>query len=315
MTDLLPRSFPLAIDSTMMGTYRECPTHFFHSYVLRRRPKGESIHLVAGGAFAAGIEAARRAWYEHGIRDKDTVLWLGLQAVAKHHTLEDEAIAERHRAKNRVRVLEALALYLDRWPFDSDILQPIRFAGGRYGIEFTFALPLPIAHPDTGDPLLYAGRCDMLATYGERGYFGVDEKTSGSLGPQWANAFRLRAQFLGYAWAARESGTPLNGFMVRGIGFLSAETKFDDALIWTPEYKIDSWYRELLVWAQRAVDDYRAGTYLHAYGSPCSSYGGCPFTDVCDNPPDVRMRLLAQDFEHNGWSPVAPEPSLVKINT
>jgi hypothetical protein len=227
----------------MVLAYKDCATKFRNSYVLRRKPKGESIHLVAGGAFAAGIERARKAWYEEGIRDHDLAVGQGVMEVYRHHTIPYEEIPDRFRSKSVDRVAEALVWYCDRWPFATDSLQPIVF-GGKYGIEFSFAIPLQVAHPDTGDPLLYAGRCDMLAQYGERGHFGVDEKTSGSLGPQWANSFRLRGQFMGYAWAAREHGMPLAGVLVRGIGFLMGETRFEEEIVYTPSFQLDRWYAE-----------------------------------------------------------------------
>lgn len=294
--------FPTAVDSTMLLAYKDCPRKFYNSHVLRRKPKGESIHLVAGGAFAAGIEEARKVWYEEGQRDADLATGRGILAVYKNHTIPDEDIPERYRSKSADRVAEALVWYLDKWPFGSDALQPIIF-GGRYGIEFSFAIPLPIPHPDTGDPILYAGRCDMLAAYGERGHFGVDEKTSTSLGPQWANSFRLRGQFMGYAWAAREHGMPLAGVLVRGIGFLISETRFEETIVYTPGYKLDRWFHETLVWVQKMVDDYKqARQFLHNYGSACASYGGCQFLDACDARDDTR--ILAFDFEHNEWTPI-----------
>ena len=59
-------TFPQAVDSTMLATFRSCPQKFFRQYVEHWKPKAESVHLVAGGAFAAGIEEARRAFYEQG---------------------------------------------------------------------------------------------------------------------------------------------------------------------------------------------------------------------------------------------------------
>ena len=58
--------FPHAVDSTMLATFRSCPQKFFRQYVEHWKPKAESVYLVAGGAFASGIEAARRAFYEKG---------------------------------------------------------------------------------------------------------------------------------------------------------------------------------------------------------------------------------------------------------
>ncbi len=312
MSSSLTPIFPEAIDSTMLLAYKDCPWKFWLSYCLRRKPRGESIHLVAGGAFAAGIEAARKRWYDDGLRDQDLCLFAGLQALYSHHTIPDEQIPDQHISKSAHRVAEALVMYCDRWPFATDALQPLKFAGAagtvRSGIEFTFAIPLQIAHPDTGNPLLYAGRCDMLAQYGERGNWGVDEKTSKSLGAQWAGGFRLRGQFLGYAWAAREHGVPLSGLLVRGIGFLAGETRFEEALVYTPAYKIDRWYEETLEYIIEMIDCYKAQQsghslgFKHNNGSACASYGGCAFTEPCDMRDGSRM--LAEEYDENTWTPL-----------
>ena len=55
-----PVPFPLAVDSTMLGTFRSCPQKLYRQYLQHWKPRGESVHLVAGGAFAEGIEAAGR---------------------------------------------------------------------------------------------------------------------------------------------------------------------------------------------------------------------------------------------------------------
>lgn len=301
--------FPTAIDSTMLLAYKSCPRQFRNSYILRRKPKGEGIHLVAGGAFATGIERARREWYENGERDES--IWLGraLADLYRAHTIPTEQIPERFYSKHNHRVAEALVMYCDRWPFRTDALQPIVFQG-KYGIEFSFAIPLPIRHPDTNDPLLYAGRCDMLADFGGRGHFGVDEKTSSSLGPQWADSFRLRGQFMGYAWAAREHGIPLAGVIVRGIGFLAGETRFEETIVYTPGWRLDLWYAETLRYAQAMVECYERGEWLHNFGGACASYGGCSFTEACEARDD--SRILAFDFDHNEWTPIRKQE--MKVN-
>ena len=76
--------FPHAVDSTMLATFRSCPQKFFRQYVQHWKPKAESVHLVAGGAFASGIEVARRAFYEQGMPAQDSET-LGLQALIEHY--------------------------------------------------------------------------------------------------------------------------------------------------------------------------------------------------------------------------------------
>ena len=76
--------FPVAIDSTLLGTYRSCPHKAFRQYIEHWKPAAESVHLIAGGAFADGIEAARRAFYEDALSPQDAVA-LGLRALVEKY--------------------------------------------------------------------------------------------------------------------------------------------------------------------------------------------------------------------------------------
>ena len=65
--------FPHVWDSTMIGTLRSCARKLELQYVHHWKPQTESVHLVAGGAFASGLEAARRAFYEQGLSPSESV--------------------------------------------------------------------------------------------------------------------------------------------------------------------------------------------------------------------------------------------------
>ncbi len=60
-------TFPEVFDSSMLASFKSCPQLFFKIYMPGQEWKskeGANVHLVAGGAFAAGLEAARRSFYE-----------------------------------------------------------------------------------------------------------------------------------------------------------------------------------------------------------------------------------------------------------
>ena len=54
---LNPPGFPHVVGSTMLNSFRACPHQFWWAYVRRQIPQLESVHLLAGGAFAKAIEA------------------------------------------------------------------------------------------------------------------------------------------------------------------------------------------------------------------------------------------------------------------
>ena len=58
--------FPEFIDNTMRSTLVACEKKFAYSFLSNLAPITRSIHLHAGGAFALGLETARREFYVQG---------------------------------------------------------------------------------------------------------------------------------------------------------------------------------------------------------------------------------------------------------
>lgn len=179
--------FPHTIDSTILSAFRSCPQKAFLQYVQHWKPIFNSVHLVAGGAFASGIEAARRAFYVDGASPEDAEA-AGMQALI-HHYGDFECPADS--AKSLERMIGALEFYFFMYPLGNDGANPITLPNGTRGIEFSFAEPIDINHPVTGEPILYTGRSDMIA---ERagGIYIYDEKTTSSLGASWGRQWEMR---------------------------------------------------------------------------------------------------------------------------
>lgn len=180
--------FPNAVDSTLIAAFRACPQKFFLSYVSHWKPTTKSVHLVAGGAFASAIEAAREAFYVEGKSNSDAEA-IGMTALIKGYGDFD---CPPESAKSLERMLGAFEFYLFNYPLGGDGAEPITLPGGRKGIEFSFAEPLAINHPVTGVPILYTGRSDMVANRHGTGIWNYDEKTTSSLGATWARQWEMR---------------------------------------------------------------------------------------------------------------------------
>jgi len=146
-------SFPSAIDNTIRSTFVACPQKFFYSHLNRLSPTGTNVHLHAGGAFAAVMEAARLAFYREGLSVDDSIA----AGVAGLITYYGDYECPEDSAKSLTRMAGALEYYFSVHPMDSDYVTPHKTAAGGLGIEFSFAIPLPFEHPETGDPLVYTG--------------------------------------------------------------------------------------------------------------------------------------------------------------
>lgn len=289
--------FPHAVDSTILSAFRSCPQKAFRTYIEHWKPQSESVHLVAGGAFAAGIETARRAFYEEKA-EPEKAIQLGILALIKKYGNFE---APEGSAKTLERMCGALEYYFSQYPLATDHIQPAKLPSGKSGIEFSFTHPLGINHPVTGDPILYTGRCDMIAEAYE-GIYVVDEKTTTQLGQSWSRQWELRSQFTGYCWATQEYGFEPKGAIVRGVSIL--KTKYDtlQEITYRNQYEIDRWYHQVIRDVQRMIKCWEDGWWDYSLDTACTEYGGCGLVRICKSPdPETWLPML---FEKKVWDPI-----------
>lgn len=295
--------FPSIWDASMLSAFRSCPHKFALTYLNHWKPKQESHHLHAGGAFASGLEATRRAFYEQHMSPEES-LELGiadlLAAYGSFSPPEDSP-------KSASRMAGALEFYFSHWPLGADPATPA-VLGDRLGIEFSFAQPLPFNHPISGEPLIYCGRADQVVDFAG-GVYVEDDKTASQLGASWSRQWDLRSQFTGYCWAARAAGIRVDGVLVRGISIL--KTKYDcaEAVTYRPAWQVDRWLEQTLRDIKRAQDCWEAGWWDWSLDHACTEYGGCNMRQVClvqDPQP-----ILELNFERRYWNPLTREETLL----
>lgn len=298
MTTLERPMFPHTVDSTMISSFRSCPQKMFQTYVNHWKPKSTSVHLVAGGAFAAGIEAARVAFYCEGASSEDAEA-AGLIGLVTHY---GDFVPPDGSAKTLERMCGAFEFYLSHYPLGADGANPITLASGKRGIEFSFAEPISINHPVSKDPILYTGRSDMLA---ERagGVYVYDEKTTSSLGQQWANQWEMRSQFTGYEWAADRQGIKTAGSIIRGVSIL--KTKYDtlEVATYRTGYERNRFEDQLNRDVERMLRCWTEGYWDYSLDGGCTEYGGCSLIKVCkSSDPDSWLPTF---FTQKVWDPLA----------
>lgn len=297
--------FPTTLDSTLMAAFKSCPQKANLEFIQHWKLRDQSVHLHAGAAYASGMEAARSAYYIDQHSAEDSVA-IGLQALL---TAYGNFECPPDSPKSAERMAGALEFYFSRYRLGEDSAVPMTLPGGKRGIEFSFLEPLDIAHPETGDPILYSGRMDMMCDF-EGMKLGEDDKTASQLGASWPRQWDLRSQFTGYVWGAGRAGIKLDGFLVRGVSIL--KTKYDtlQAITYRPQWMIDRWYDQLMRDIKRMIESWESGYYDFNLDHACAEYGGCPFRSVC------QMRdptpLLRQQFERRRWDPVQRTETLLE---
>ncbi len=304
----LPRPpFPSVIDSSMIAAFRSCPRRAYLDFFQHWKPRTPSVHLHAGAAYAKGMEVTRLAFYVEGRPAREAIAAGGVALVQAYGDFQ----CPPESAKSLERTLGAFEYYFTAYPLEEDRAVPITLPSGKAGIEFSFAEPLDIPHPETGDPLIYVGRLDMLADY-NGAVFGEDDKTTSQLGASWSRQWDLRSQFTGYCWGARRAGIPVVGFLVRGLSILKTKYETQQAITYRPTWMIDEWYEQLVTHdLPKMIQMWESGKWGASLDHACNEYGGCSFKQVCLSAPESRVQWLEAGFERRRWDPVTRVETLL----
>lgn len=289
--------FPAVLDNSALSAFRSCPRKFELEYLQNWKPKAQSVHLHAGGAFARGLEVAREAFFVRG-EGSEAAIAEGLLALWVFY---GDFECPEDSPKSAERMGQALVYYFDAWELQHDTAVPSTFPSGRRGIEFSFLEPLDLTHPTTGEPLLYSGRFDMVVDYAG-GRFGEDDKTTGQLGATWPNQWDMRAQFSGYCWGAKQVGFPIDGMLVRGVAIRKTGYDHVQTVTYRPQWMIDRWYEQTLRDIKRMIGAWEAGQFDYNLDESCNAFGGCIFKMPCLSfEPESWLKT---GFERRRWDPV-----------
>ena len=298
----LQTMFPLFISNTDLSLWSECELKFFRSRCQMLRKSSFNIDLTAGGTFAAGIEQARKDYYNEGMTAENAV------EAAFDFVLESLHEAEfQDDLKSPERMALAVRDYFDKFPLDSDEVVPVKLASGVHAVEHKFTIELPINHPELGVPLIFKGKLDMLGEYMGRNYI-VDEKTCKAIPRNQADLLATSGQFLGYAWVARELGVETQGVLVRKVAIQKAGNKIEQFEIPITGYMIALWYSSFLQKLTQMVYNYLEvmkgrpflETFQADFQSGCTAYfRPCAYQQGCTS--KYGEQFIKSEFEQIAW--------------
>lgn len=295
----------------MRSSFVECPQKFAWEYMHHFKAKAPSVHLHAGAAWASGLEAARMAFYSESA-DALTAQAIGLETMMRSYG--DFDAGDRYSNKSLPRMIEAMSYYFNAFPLQTDPVQPYIGRTGKPMVEFSFALPLhdELRHPVSGEPIIYTGRADMVATYA--GAVSIyDDKTTSSLGASWAGQWDRRSQFTGYVWAANAYGIPVTQVVVRGIALLKTSINHAQAITVRTPHHISEWHRQAVRDIKRAIECWKEGYWDVNLADACSGYGGCMFKQPCmSSNPDPW--LTGGNYSVRIWNPLTRTETEVPAN-
>jgi hypothetical protein len=292
----------------MLSDLRACERKFLYSRVEGLAPVEPSIHLHAGKCMASALEEYRRDLlsystysppHEHAI----------LAGVRKLWTEWGDPELFENAPKNLAACTEAFISYWDEFPLDTDSYTIHHPAGGKPSLEFTFTLPLGIAHPDTGEEMLYAGRFDAIVhdPVSPSKVLPLDDKTTGQLGTNWPEQWNLRGQLLGYCHALNSAGYDCTGALIRGIFIGKGVPRIVQKEVNLPHWLQERWWSQTRGEIEDLIDLYRdegPGAFRFNFADSCNAYGGCDFKPLCR----AKMpETLYSAYMRRRWNPLTQE--------
>lgn len=271
--------FPEAISASSRADFDICPTKFYYSKVRGIWRDRRTNHATFGAAFAAGLEAFRWAYYNDE-RPMIDCYKAAIEAIIKDWGEEDPFGDGK---KDLATCILAFDDYITTYRPDEDPVQPAML-GGKPAVEFTFSVPIPgVSHPQTGGPILYEGRFDMIANY-KGMLFIEDDKTSGNLGSSWQKQFEMSSQITGYIWACQMYDLDVERAIIRGVGIYKTYFAHQMVLQTRSKWFIDRWLEQLQRDVERMIEMWRSGVWDMSLDHGCSAYGGCAYIPLCSSP-------------------------------
>lgn len=299
-------TFPAIIDSTMRADFVSCPRKFYIAHMRGLRGVDSNVHLHFGGAFARGLECTRKAFWSPVspcFRDVHRSMAEGVKGllIAWGNFRLPSNVGGQAKNKTLEGCLDAFLSFFEKYPLESDPIVPL-MVGDKPAVEFSFAIPIPyVHHPETGGPILYAGRFDMLARYGSNSIFVDDEKTTTALGASWLARWKLAAQFTGYVWASNEYGYPAAGALVRGLSILQKDIGHAFVIEQRHGFQVDRFKRQLASDIDRMIQCWNKDYWDYAFDKACSEFGGCPYQPPCLAPNEEDW---LKNYGYAPWDPL-----------
>lgn len=291
----------LAIDSTSLGAFKECPRKYYYSIILGWQPKDTSVHLVFGILMHSGTEQyhhARSAGESH-----ENALEIALHWVLK--VTWDKKLGRPWISgdsyKNRLTLIRTLLWYLDQWAAEN--LDNIILSNGKPAVELSFHFDSGY-QASTGESFLFCGHLDRLVMFNGQPWISDIKTTKSELSPYFWQQFNPNNQFSMYMLAGQVAfAQPVQGIIVDGAQVLVDSSRFQRHPIPYDKSKIDEWYLATGWWIAKMDECAQAGSWPMNEKS-CSNYGGCPFLAVCAKPPGAREQWLKADFRQRIWDPM-----------
>jgi len=297
--------FPSLVDSTMMSAFDSCEQKWCYEFGHKLSPLAISPDLHAGGAFSHGIAIARTGYYKYKLSQNDALI-AGARGIMEFWGDFDPP---EKNPKTCEAMVGALEDYLNTYPFETDLYQPLILSDGSAAVEYSFSIISDVLNPDTNEPVVFAGRFDMLANYDNQFLCIVDEKTTKAFYGDWDAIWGMRGQFMGYCYALQQNGYKVDIAVIRGIQILKTMYHQREVLEQYPQWQIDRWWETMNKKLRKMVECWKTNDWTLSFGDACGNYGGCVFIPLCIS---ATPENQFSNYQRREWNPLEKDPTWPK---
>jgi hypothetical protein len=311
-----------AWDSTSLSTYKTCPRKYQYAIIEGWQTRQQSVHLWFGIAYHAALELYDHLTFDGASHDDAVERVVDRLATEHGGNYRDEGGPQDNSGgpnpdepgsrqwdwhypeptntanlKNPRTLIRTVVWYLDR--FKQDPLVTVRLANGEPAVELSFRVE--VGEALTGEPVLYCGHLDRLATLGDQ-LWVVDRKTSKS--PPDFRKYNPDNQMSGYTFGAKVGyHTPVQGVIIDAAQIAVGFSRFERGITLRTDDQLEEWLNDSLLFIARAQYDAEK-EHWPINDLACSMYGGCPFREVCAATPEIRPAILETHFVRKFWDPL-----------
>lgn len=327
MTELLPNTsfskinpfLQVAVDSTSLKAFKNCPRYYYYSIVLGFQTRNESVHLTFGLLMHQSLEH-----YHHGRArglSHPDALDFAIQFALRATWVKDlnRPWDSGDSYKNRYTLLRTVVGYLDKYG-ENDALETVILANGKPAVELSFSFQSGFVSRTTGEDFLFSGHLDRLALLNGVPYIPDIKTTKSELNIRFWSSFNPSTQFGMYLLAGQiVYKLPVQGLIVDGAQVQVGQSRYDRHLITKDQFQMDEFYQGTGRWLERIEasaeealarvpygnlsDPLSAGAYEMNEES-CTKYLGCDFQSICARSPGSRQQWLETGFKRRVWDPL-----------
>lgn len=313
--------FILRIDNTTLEIFQGCP-RAAENYCVKRRQAIPTAALQFGGAIHVGLE--------HLYRDGFSSLSFAIEACLEN--LDKLKFRDPDEWRTPTIAQDTLEKYVEKYR-NNDPCKPILVDGKKF-IERPFALTLGEIQINStlgysereltqqGEAagqlyvakltIMWSGRIDIAANYGDAHVYIVDHKTSSIGGVQFFKDFMLSQQMVGYNWAGRKMlpdhkilGTVVNAIIQRRPTKTGRALEFERQVYFHTDWHVAEWEQDVMSQVATFVHSLCEGFFPKQTKQCFGKYGQCQYHNACTLPPNQRHLILdSPEYTNVTWSPL-----------